>query len=140
MAIGHVKTIMQALEQDTIEWQTPSQKFVSILMAYHADRKGVVRLSQVELGDLASLSRQRISTIVDELCDLNIFVRLGHGRYGLRNETLANNLTPNLKGSGAELKRLEALVKDDPSKGLAFRQDGWPVLTDLRGRELREEE
>ena len=67
-----------------IEWGTPSLKLLAITMAYYADKRGIVRLTLNELGENIVLSPRRVVSLRDELCDLGVIARLGHGRYGIR--------------------------------------------------------
>ena len=132
MGINHTKEIFEA----AMEWPTPSHKLTSLVMAYNADRKGVVRLTQEELGEQVGLSRQRISAIIDDLCDLEVIKRLGHGRYGLRFGLPAgsDDILPAPKGADKEFERLLRIKQ--PGQGIAYRDDGWPVLNDVSpGRE-----
>ncbi len=80
MGIGHVKEIMEAEDQ----YWSAAEHHVALVAAYHADRKGVVRVSQVELAEATRLSPKTVSRAMEMLCDLGVFVKLGHGRYGLR--------------------------------------------------------
>ena len=128
MGINHTKEIFEA----SVEWPTPSHKLTSLVMAYSADRKGAVRLTQEELGEQVGLSRQRISAIMDDLCDLEVIKRLGHGRYGLRFGLPAgsDDILPAPKGADKECERLLSIKQ--PGQGIAYRDDGWPVLDEAR--------
>lgn len=129
MGVNHLNEIYDA----AIEWETPSHKLLAVTMAYYADKKGIVRLTQDELAEAVVLGRRRVSTLIDDLCDLGIIKRLGHGRYGMRfglpkkdeDETL-----PSPKGATAELKRLQAIRTEE--QGIVWRKDGWPILQDVK--------
>ena len=81
MALGHLRGVM---ERGAMAWETPSHKLVALVAAYHADRRGIIRLTQGEIGEESGLSRRRVADIMDALCDQQVFARLGHGRYGVR--------------------------------------------------------
>ena len=123
VGVGHIANAMDA----DVGWNTPSEKLVALIMAFHADRKGIVRLSQSEIADSAILSRQRVATLIEDLCEMELFVRLGHGRYGLR---YGKNQTdvPRRKDADAELQRLMAIRTD--GQGIRYTSEGWPVLVD----------
>lgn len=80
MAIKHV-----AWAHD-LEWDfdSPTQRYVFLEMVYWSDRKGVVRMSQAEMGERLSLSRQSVSREFGRLQEIGLVVRLDHGRYGIR--------------------------------------------------------
>jgi hypothetical protein len=80
MAVKHV-----AWAHD-LEWDfdSPTQRYVFLEMVYWSDRKGVVRMSQAEMGERLSLSRQTVSREFGRLQDIGLIVRLEHGRYGIR--------------------------------------------------------
>ena len=127
MGLGHVKDILEA----DIEWASPSQKLVAVVMSYAADRKGICRLTQSELAAQTALSLRRVSDLIDGLCELAVMVRLGHGRYGIR-FGLPENLQqpfPHPKGAQEEMERLLAIRR--PEQSLVFNGDtGWPTLQD----------
>lgn len=126
MGVQHTKDIFET----TIDWQTPTHKLLALVMAYNADRKGVIRLTQGEVAEEVGVSRQRVSTLLDDLCDLEVLKRLGHGRYGIRwglpKDEDEREPLPSPKGAQTELKRLQAIRT--PSQAIVWRKDGWPVL------------
>ena len=142
MGINHTKEIFEAY----VEWPTPSHKLVALMMAYVADRRGVIRDTQGGLAHAVGLSRQRINTIIDDLCRLEVIKRLGHGRYGLRfglptekeEEFDHSRILPHPRGADTEVKRIMGILQrereeDQERHGIAWRPDGWPVMTDLLG-------
>ena len=132
MGINHVRDLLDS----SVEWSSSTQKLLAIIMSYGADRRGIVRLTQQEIGDQARISRRRVATLVDELGDLEVIVRLGHGRYGIRYGLPRENdeaMVPAKKGARKELERLMALRQ--PDQFVAYRHDGWPVLQDRASRE-----
>ena len=80
MAIKHV-----AWAHD-LEWDfdSPTQRYVFLEMVYWADRKGIVRMNQAEMGERLSLSRQTVSREFGRLQEIGLVARLEHGRYGIR--------------------------------------------------------
>ena len=124
MALGHVKSI---LEYEG-EWRTPSHKLVAVVVAFHCDRKGTCRMTQVELAAHCVLSAQRVRDIMDDLCDGEILIRLGHGRYGIRYGFDRGNEMPTAKGAEAERIRLNEIKT--PDQLIVFTKDGWPILED----------
>jgi len=133
MGANHVGEIFDA----SLSWEGPSHKLLAVTMAFYADRRGVVRLTQDELANATVLSRRRIATLIDDLQALGVVKRLGHGRYGLRfglPKESDSNIVGQPKGSEEEQARLQVLIREreaqgDAGLGIAFRSDGWPVLT-----------
>ena len=125
MGIGHVGNILEA----GIEWEGASQKLLAVVVAYHADRRGICRLTQGELGEAVMIGRRRVADLLDGLCILGVLQRLQHGRYGLRYGLPVDEDSqrlPQPKGAREEELRLRALRQ--PHQYIAYRRDGWPVL------------
>lgn len=124
MAAKHTEYVFDA----KVEWQTPSHKLLAVTIAFHADKRGVIRLTQEELGDAAVLSRRRVASLLDDLCELGVIARLGHGRYGLRwglpQETLS---MPKPKKADKEAERLQDIAAEQGAS-VAYGRDGRPVL------------
>ena len=66
------------------DFDSPTQRYVFLEMTYWSDRKGVVRMSQAEMGERLSLSRQTVSREFGRLQEIGLVAQLGHGRYGIR--------------------------------------------------------
>ena len=136
MGVNHTKDIFET----SMDWATPTHKLTALVMAHAADRRGIIRLNQQEIGSEVGVSRQRVSMIVDDLCDMEVIKRLGHGRYGLRyglpKEEVDSQMLPARKGALKEQERLRAILKEERENGLhihgiAWKKDGWPVLVDM---------
>lgn len=126
MGLNHTREIFTS----SLTWRTPTHKLVALVMAYSADRRGIVRLTQQEVAGEVGVSRQRIAAVIDDLCELQVLVRLGHGRYGLRFGLPKDGSAPmpNPKGADEEFERLAALRQQH--QAIAYNADGWPVLMD----------
>ena len=132
MGMGHVKDVLES----EVDWPSPTAKYAAIWLAYHADRRGIIRASQVELATGMLVNPKTVSRVVDDLCDSGFLVRLGHGRYGLRNEYAASDtphpLPPAKKGLDKEIARLQAILDEEGEAGNRVHRvawsDGWPVL------------
>jgi hypothetical protein len=121
MAIKHV-----AWAHD-LEWDfdSPTQRYVFLEMVYWADRKGVVRMSQAEMGGRVLLSRQTVSREIGRLQEIGLVARLDHGRYGIRFQAEHRAVEP---------KRDDACsvchepVKRDEAYNIYYTSDGQPVF------------
>ncbi|MDA1189864.1 MAG: hypothetical protein O2854_09370 [Chloroflexi bacterium] len=126
MAIGHIKDIMEA----SVAWDSAAHKLTALVMAYSADRKGVIRLTQQEIAEEVMLSRRRVADLIDDLCEKGVLARLGHGRYGIRfglPKTDAWESAPQPKGAEEEYKRLQSIRKPG-EEAIYWQADGWPIL------------
>lgn len=136
MGHNHTRDIFDS----SVEWETPTQKLLALVMAYNADRRGVIRLTQQEIGDQALISRQRVATLIDDLCEREVLKRLKHGRYGLRfglPRQEEDDVAPAPKGAKEETERIMAIVESEKAEGnqvhgIAFNADGWPVMVEVR--------
>jgi hypothetical protein len=136
MAHGHTRSIFDA----NVEWGLPARKLLALVMAFSADRRGIIRLTQSELASETLLSRQRVSDLIDDLCGLGVIARLGHGRYGLRYGLPKDGVEhrqvddlPIPKGSVEEKVRLESILAAEMESGnrvhaIRWSPDGWPAL------------
>lgn len=130
MAINHTRELWEA----DIDWKTPSHKLVGLAVAYHSDKRGVCRLTQGEIGSAVLLSRQRVASILDDLCELRVIARLHHGRYGVRfglPKTDDIEVLPTPKGAEKEFARLQAIRARN--QYIAWTKDGWPSLQEDGG-------
>jgi hypothetical protein len=102
-------------------------RLVALECAYHADRKGIVRMSQSEMAVHCGISRRAVAKAFNWLQDCSALQREGHGRYRLTLEEYSEVVAlPRVAGAMEELDRLQALRQ--PDQGIAYRSDGWPVL------------
>lgn len=133
MGLNHVRDY---LETDR-EWQSAGHKLLALVMAYAADRRGIIRLTQQELANEVRLSIRRVAMLIDDLCNAEVLRRLGHGRYGLRfgmsGEDLADQPLAKPKGAKDRQAAILAFLKErqgagDKSYGIAYSREGWPVL------------
>lgn len=134
MGQGHVRDLMEC----TVEWDGPMHRYLAICLAYAADRKGIIRMSQVELAADMCVSVKTVARGMDALCDLEVVTRLGHGRYGLRFGLPKDGAAPmpHPKGAEAEQERLRKIVADQRASGewthgISYGSDGWPVLREM---------
>jgi hypothetical protein len=78
-------------------FETPTQRYIFLEMVYWSDRRGVLRMSQKELGERVLLSRQSVSREVGKLVRGGFLRRLDHGRYGV----IFDDMSAPLPASGA---------------------------------------
>lgn len=119
-----------------------SQRLCLLELAFHADRHGVIRMTQTELADVTGLNRRTVAACYTQLEEASILTRLGHGRYRL-NETMLTDSDAVSDGTAprhmptrsqkahaaaaaAELERIKALR--GPDDYVAYTPDGWPLL------------
>lgn len=60
-----------------------AQYIVLLELAYHADRRGIVRFSQAEIAAHAGMSLRTVARWVAHFTEMGLLERLGHGRYKL---------------------------------------------------------
>lgn len=134
MGIGHVRMVLEA---GGLEWRTPTHKLLAIVLAFECDRRGICRSTQGELADAVGVSKRHVVTVLDELCENDVAVRLGHGRYGIRyglSEAEAKEQgSPSPKGVGVEYARLKAIIDAEKAVGppkhkIVWGKDGMPKL------------
>jgi hypothetical protein len=80
MGLGHVKNIMES-ERD---WSSGMCRYAAICLAFHADYKGIVRVSQYDLAGEMEVSVRTVARALEDLCEAGVFAKLRHGRYGVR--------------------------------------------------------
>lgn len=122
MGIGHVKSLLERDEK----WPAPMAKLVAIEMAYHADRKGICRVSLTEVAGSSGLSRVYVGRMMEALCAAGVFARLGHGRYGVRYTPQGQPAVKIQEENKAELARLRPSMRD--GQAIAYTPDGRPTL------------
>lgn len=76
--IKHLGPVM-----DVDAWQSPVQKIVLVELAFQADKKGVIRMSQTELSERCGITRRTLATWINAFCETGLVSRDGHGRYRL---------------------------------------------------------
>lgn len=136
MGIGHVRTILEATD---VEWRTPTNKLVSVVVAFAADKRGICRSTQDEVAQEVGVSPRQVANAIDEMCEAHVLVRLGHGRYGVRYGLGPGDLSeqgpPVPKGANAEFLRLREIVKAEKAAGkqlhgIQWNKQGMPVLVE----------
>lgn len=75
-----------SLEDTELEFGSLSERLIYLYLRFHADRKGVVRLSMAELAAQLRVNRQTVVKHVDALQERHLVTRQGHGRYRVHAE------------------------------------------------------
>jgi hypothetical protein len=65
------------------QFKSAMDRYLFTELAYWADSKGIVRITQAELSARMQTSPRTVATGFKNLTDANLLKRLGHGRYGL---------------------------------------------------------
>jgi hypothetical protein len=65
------------------QFKSAMDRYLFTELAYWADSKGIVRITQAELSERMQTSPRTIATGFRNLTEANFLKRLGHGRYGL---------------------------------------------------------
>jgi hypothetical protein len=82
-------TVQMAIKVLDAEGQlTPAERLVLIQLAYRADRKGVVRISQTDLVPLTGLNRKTINGAYVLLMAVDILEREHQGRFRFQDGAL----------------------------------------------------
>ena len=106
-----------------------SERLVALELGILATRKGLARVSQIEIAARTGLSRQTVNAALRSLIDAMLVVREGQGRYRLTPETFApaTRLTrAEWDASEQEWARLREIVSDD--QYIAADARGWPSI------------
>jgi len=64
-------------------FKTATQRALFVELAYWADSKGIIRITQAELAEAMLVSQRTINREFQYLREKGLIKRLGHGRYGL---------------------------------------------------------
>lgn len=76
-----VKSVLEAIESDDLPKMTLAERAVYLYLLRDSDKRGLLRLSQSDLGERLGVTRQTIVKHVDALAEKRLIVRQGHGRY-----------------------------------------------------------
>lgn len=80
------KDMIDSAETDGLAFGSLGERCVYLLLRYHADKKGVVRISLTEMAARLSVSRRTVNDHVDGLMERRLLIREGHGRYRVHAE------------------------------------------------------
>lgn len=80
MGIGHYR---QLIDRETVRFDSATQRFICLEIAYHLDGKGVLRMTQNELAEMMLLSRPTIARELAKLAKKRILKHVRPGRYAL---------------------------------------------------------
>lgn len=75
------RDVVLSMEADGLEFGSLSERLIYLYLRYHADRKGIFRLSLTELASQLNVNRQTVIKHIDALMKASLVTRQGHGRY-----------------------------------------------------------
>lgn len=140
MGLRHLADVM-AMEET---FDSAAQRMVYLELAFWADRRGIIRISQVEIASRCLLAPRTVVAQVQALEAVGLIKRLEHGRYAFHfpppegSRERASSVTTKQAGVDAELERLKALRQ--PGEGIYFTRQGWPVLEKVHQEEFSSSE
>ena len=90
-------------------WTHPAPLALLVKLAYYADKKGVIRLTQGEMSEQCGMSRKAITLWLNAIAECGLVERTGHGRYRICEEPF--NDPEGLAGLPAAVQRMYTQIR-----------------------------